>query len=137
MRILLVDDYEPFRACLAKYLAKQGAEVVEAGDGEVALELTRCRRFDVIVLDVEMPTMDGVEMFKRLDPAHAARTLLVTAGGRWEREAWVDRFAGGRVFRKPVDLDRLIKAIESLALVRHLPDVREVSDVLADTTPRN
>ena len=128
MRVLLVDDYQPFRACLAKYLANHGAEVVEAGDGKVALELTRQRGFDVIVLDVEMPTMDGVEMFTRLDPVHAARTLLVTAGGRFEREGWVGRFADDRVFWKPVDLDRLMKAIESLALARHLPDVRDVID---------
>lgn len=116
LRVLLVDDYEPYRACVAHFLrTRLGAEVIEAGDGLVALEHTKAGTFDVILLDIEMPTMDGAETFGRLDPVHAARTLFVTAGGRGEREAWLLRFeAEGRVLRKPVDLDRLTKAMAGL-----------------------
>ena len=115
LRVLLVDDYDPYRACVAHCLRTHlNADVVEARDGLVALEHTRQQTFDVIVLDVEMPQMNGVELFERLTAEHAARTVFVTGGGREERQTWLGQFDPGRVLRKPVDLERLTSVIEAI-----------------------
>ena len=124
-RILLVDDYDPYRACVAHYLRMRlNAEVVEAGDGVAALEQLRERTFDVLVLDVEMPQMDGVELFERVSPELGARTVFVTGGGREERRSWLEQFDSARVLRKPVDLERLRTVISDLAQRRGRIDHR-------------
>jgi CheY-like chemotaxis protein len=114
-RILLVDDYDPYRACVAHYLrTRLNAEVVEARDGLVGLEQARRQNFDVIVLDIEMPQMDGIELFERLTREHAARTVFVTGGGRAEREVWLGQFDPWRVLRKPVCLEKLTAVIKTI-----------------------
>ncbi len=63
VRVLIVDDADPIRLLLKGLLANaQGIDVVgEAGDGAEAIELTRQLRPDVIIMDVTMPVMDGIE----------------------------------------------------------------------------
>jgi len=63
VRVLIVDDADPIRLLLKGLLANaDGIEVVgEAGDGAEAIELTRQLRPDVVVMDVTMPVMDGIE----------------------------------------------------------------------------
>lgn len=65
-RILLVDDEESLRVTLAANLELEGYEVVEAGSGEAALELAERETFDVVLSDIRMPGMNGVELFRAL-----------------------------------------------------------------------
>lgn len=65
-RILIVDDEPPIRRFLKTALAAQGYRVEEAGDGEAALEFLRRNVVDLVILDLGLPGMDGLEVVKRL-----------------------------------------------------------------------
>ncbi|HXG04780.1 MAG TPA: response regulator [Candidatus Binatia bacterium] len=65
-RLLIVDDEEPVRDVLGEYFSSHGYQVETAGTGAEALDLVRSRRPDLVLLDVRMPGLDGVEVLKRL-----------------------------------------------------------------------
>jgi DNA-binding NtrC family response regulator len=83
MRILVVDDEKIKRVTLADDLATQGHDVVTAADGEEALERLAAGRFDVVVTDLKMPKLDGIELLKRIKqgPAPQAEVIMMTAYG--------------------------------------------------------
>jgi DNA-binding response OmpR family regulator len=78
-RILLVDD-EPSVQTLLKYpLAKDGYEVVSAVDGREALERFAEQRFDLVVLDIMLPKLDGIEVCRRLRTRSQVPIIMLTA----------------------------------------------------------
>ncbi|MBN2473786.1 MAG: sigma-54-dependent Fis family transcriptional regulator [Pirellulales bacterium] len=83
MRILVVDDEKIKRVTLADDLVAQGHEVVGAGDGQEALEILNNGRFDVVVTDLKMPRLDGIELLKRIKqgPHAAMGVIMMTAYG--------------------------------------------------------
>ncbi len=84
MRILIVDDEKIKRVTLADDLTAQGHEVDTATDGEEALEKLRGRPFDVVVADVKMPRIDGLELLRRIkqgEQAPATEVIMMTAYG--------------------------------------------------------
>jgi len=83
MRILVVDDEKIKRITLADDLATQGHEVVVAKDGEEALEKLGTSRFDVVVTDLKMPKLDGIELLKRVKegPLAEMAVIMMTAYG--------------------------------------------------------
>jgi len=83
MRILVVDDEKIKRVTLADDLATQGHEVVTAADGAEALVSLQAGRFDVVVTDLKMPKLDGLELLKRIKQGPLARVevIMMTAYG--------------------------------------------------------
>jgi DNA-binding NtrC family response regulator len=83
MKILVVDDEKIKRVTLADDLGVQGHEVVTAGDGEEALARLRAERFDVVVTDLKMPKLDGLELLKRIKqgPLADMEVVMMTAYG--------------------------------------------------------
>jgi DNA-binding NtrC family response regulator len=83
MRILVADDEKIKRVTLADDLATQGHEVVAAADGEAAWELLQAGRFDVVVTDLKMPKLDGIELLKRIKqgPLAGMAVIMMTAYG--------------------------------------------------------
>ncbi|RMG04056.1 MAG: sigma-54-dependent Fis family transcriptional regulator [Planctomycetota bacterium] len=77
MRILVVDDEKIKRITLADDLQSQGYDVVTAEDGEQAMEKLRAERFDVVITDVKMPKVDGMELLKFIKQGDAADTAVV------------------------------------------------------------
>jgi len=78
-RILLVDDEESIRTLLAFPLRKDGYEVVAAIDGQEALDRFRETAFDLVVLDVMMPAVDGLEVCRRLRARSTVPIIMLTA----------------------------------------------------------
>src|SRR6266850_6431775 len=74
-RILIIDDIEDSREMYAFYLEHSGWHVEVASDGEMGLQLALTAPFDVIVMDLAMPKMDGVEVTRRLKTDERTRQI--------------------------------------------------------------
>ena len=112
-RILVVDDEAHARVALEKLLARQGFVVESAKDGAGALAAFAERPFDVVVTDLLMPEMDGVELLRRLRQAQADLPVLVVTADDDISSAVTAMHAGATDYlSKPIDLDALSLAIE-------------------------
>jgi two-component system, OmpR family, response regulator len=88
-RILVVDDDAHIREVLTFALAKAGMETAEAGDGEAALAAVERQRPDLVVLDINMPRMDGLEVCRRLRSSGDLPILFLSS-----RDDEIDRVVG-------------------------------------------
>jgi DNA-binding response OmpR family regulator len=88
-RVLVVDDEPPIRTVLRGYLESDGFKVTEAGDGDAALAAMRAEPADLVLLDVMLPGIDGLEVLRRLRAFSDAFVILVTA-----RTEEVDKLVG-------------------------------------------
>ena len=109
--VLVVDDDKDIRDLLSEALAGEGYSVVAARHGAEALERLRCRRADVILLDLMMPVMDGWQFREAQlrDPALAGIPVVVMSASD---PAGIS--ADARI-TKPVELDLLLATIERVA----------------------
>jgi len=78
-RALVVDDEEPLVRIVGSYLEREGFEVITAGDGEQAVAIAQQERPDVIVLDLMLPGIDGIEACRRIRGFSDAYILMLTA----------------------------------------------------------
>ena len=115
--VLIVDDDRDHADSIADLVAMRGHEVVIAGSDEAGIERFRERDFDLVLMDVKMPGMTGVDAFfelRKLRPD--ARVIMMTG---FSVEQLVDRaVANGAigVLRKPLAIPQLLQAIETLSL---------------------
>jgi DNA-binding response OmpR family regulator len=116
-KVLLVDDEVDFTASLGKVLRRRGFEVERANDGLIALEQITHQSFDVIVLDVKMPGMDGIQVLTEIRKlAITARVILLT--GHLSITDEEDGLKGGAYayLFKPIPILKLVDLIESASL---------------------
>jgi len=112
--VLLVDDEAPIREIMRRYLVADGFQVVEAADGDSALEQFDAHAPDVVVLDVMMPGIDGIEVLRRIRTRSDAYVLMVTA-----RTEETDRLIGLSVgaddyLSKPFSPRELVARVKAL-----------------------
>lgn len=116
MRVLVVDDSERLRQSLAAGLRSQGMAVETAADGVEALALLESLPFDVIVLDLVMPRMDGVRVLRELKPWRSKPRILVLSA----RDLVADRvealdLGADDYLLKPFAFDEVRARIQALA----------------------
>lgn len=116
-RVLVVDDHELGRRAMAMLLDPLGAEIVSAGSGASALEILGIETFDLVLLDVTMAGMDGMETCRRLRAApgpNQAVPVLAVTGLTEDKDVVACRAAGMNGWvAKPIDARQLYDAIES------------------------
>jgi CheY-like chemotaxis protein len=112
--VLIVDDDARIRALMARLLETSGYSAVEAADGKEALARMRQRRPCVILLDLQMPIMDGWEFRRQqlADPELADVPVICVTGFYDSSDLF--RSAGVRCFTKPVQLSALLAAIRDV-----------------------
>jgi DNA-binding response OmpR family regulator len=111
--ILVVDDEPPIRELLKKYLSTRGYQVRVAAGGQQALDLVDQKSPDLIVLDVHMPGMNGIEVLRRLRAKnYAGGVLLLTASVDETLLREGLELGSVDVLGKPVDLERLELVIQ-------------------------
>ncbi|MGH7549062.1 MAG: hybrid sensor histidine kinase/response regulator [Gemmatimonadales bacterium] len=114
LRVLIVDDEEGVRRPMARFLARRGAHVEEAGDGEEAQAKLAAQAPDVILADLRMPRMGGVELYAKLEetrPELAARVLFLSGDISQLAEPGNTPVARERVLVKPVELTEIERRI--------------------------
>ncbi|HEX8026087.1 MAG TPA: response regulator transcription factor, partial [Candidatus Limnocylindrales bacterium] len=106
-RILLVEDDEPTRSALVRELVAHGFAVDSVADGRTALERWEARRPDVILLDLGLPDIDGLEIIRRV--RRDAATPIVILSGRFEEREKVEALDRGAddYVTKPFGSDEL------------------------------
>lgn len=105
-RLLIVDDIADNRAILLRRFQRHGFEVVEADSGQKALELIDSQEFDLVLLDVMMPGIDGIETLKRIrnqKSASALPVIMVTAKSESENIVESLGLGANDYITKPVD----------------------------------
>jgi len=112
IKILVVDDEEPLRRLLKKELSRKGFFVETATDGESALSFLKEATFDVILLDIVMPGIDGISLMKRMKTDPSSPVIIVLTG-RATVETAVEAMKNGAYdyLTKPYKLDELVIVI--------------------------
>jgi len=124
--ILVVDDDESVQVLMRVLLTRKGYGVEVASDGERALAELRSSHYDVILLDLMMPCMNGFEVvreLKALSPEVLRRTIIFTAVSDSTLRTF-DSDAVFRVIRKPFDVKTLLGTVEE-CLAQKLPPVED------------
>ena len=125
-RILVVDDESDIRSLIERYADREGHEVTTASDGLQAVELCRVNDFDIIIMDIMMPEMDGFTACKEIKKSKDIPVLMLSARGEE-----YDKLFG---FEVGVD-DYVIKPFspkELMARVNVIVSRHKKSDVSAD-----
>jgi len=113
-RILVVEDDRPVAAMLERVLGTEGYDVDVAGDGNEALRRARERPFDLVVLDLMLPGLDGIAVCRRLRATSPIPILVLTARGRTEdRVRGLDSGADDYV-GKPFHNEELLARVRAL-----------------------
>lgn len=121
--ILVVDDEKDFRDLMVKRLSRQKYGVCGAAGGEEALAIVRDRIFDVALVDLKMPGMDGLELLRRLrSVTPETEVIILTGHGSTETAVEAMKMGAYDYLTKPVDLQELQvlleKAVEKASLRR-------------------
>jgi DNA-binding response OmpR family regulator len=116
-RILFVDDEEQIRKLLSTWLARHGYEVTVANDGWEALKAIRTKAPDLVITDVNMPNMNGLELTRRLRADHrTARIPVIMLSARKQADDVLTGYAEGadEYIPKPVEMAVLAAKVEVL-----------------------
>lgn len=112
-KILIVDDDVNFAVTLAKVLTVKGYEVTTADSGFRAVELVKERPFDIVIMDVKMPVMNGVEAHKKMKAMRPGMTvILMTAFSMEDLIKEAMREGAYAVLQKPFDITTIVNMIE-------------------------
>jgi DNA-binding NtrC family response regulator len=114
--VLIVDDEADFLAATAKTLSRRGFDVQTAPDGETALRMLGERRYAAVVLDVRMPGMRGIEVYRRINAGWPGLPIIVMTGDATREQAF--DFSQLGVFAylsKPCDVETLADTINRAA----------------------
>lgn len=112
-RVLLVDDEEEFLKALGERLAARNLEVTTATSGEMALEIVAARQVDVIVLDLAMPGMDGLQTLERIRAENPeVEIIMLTGHGTISTTVSAMKLGAENYLEKPVPLPTLLASIE-------------------------
>ncbi len=145
--ILIVDDQPINVQLLKRKLERANLRVITAYSGVEALDLVRTNRPDLILLDVMMPDMDGIEVCQRLQASEDTRTIpVIFVTARTSKEGKIEGLNVGAVdyITKPIDLDETLARVqtqlrfvainrEMIELQRRLVDARRASTIGAVT----
>lgn len=137
-RILLVEDHHDLAETVVDFLESMGCLVDYAADGMTGLHLARNEKFDVIVLDVMLPGMDGLSLCRQLREQHGAQTPVIMMTARDELQDKLAGFESGAddYLVKPFDLPELVARITSLVRRHQGQVVKEqlsIGDLKLDT----
>ncbi len=123
LKILVVDDSQDNQDLICKFLEQTGAQMTTASDGAQALEKVAHSDFDIILLDIQMPKVDGYQTIKKLREGGKKMPIIaLTAHALKEERLKAIRFGFNTYVTKPIDRNLLIQSIGQLTnIVQNKP----------------
>ena len=111
--ILIVDDEDGIRESLGSLLRDEGYEVASVASGEECLELTSHREFDLILLDVWLKKMDGIEVLSQIQSRDEPPVVIMISGhGKIEMAVRATKLGAFDFIEKPLSLERLLVLLQ-------------------------
>lgn len=142
--ILIIDDEKAIRKTLSEILSFEGYDIVEAADGEEGLKLFKDKTYDVVLCDIKMPKLDGMEFLQKATE-HNPDVPIIMISGHGNIETAVEAVKKGAYdfIQKPPDLNRLLITIrnakERNSLVTETRSLKRkvsrVQDMIGESTP--
>lgn len=142
--ILIIDDEKAIRKTLIEILSYEGYKIDEAGDGEEGFRKFREKEYDVILCDIKMPKMDGIEFLEKAKELNPDIPIIMISGhGTIETAVEAVKKGAYDYISKPPDLNRLLitirNAMDKTSLVAETKvlkrKVSKVQDMIGDSTP--
>jgi two-component system, NtrC family, nitrogen regulation response regulator NtrX len=120
-KLLIVDDEESIRQTLRSVLEEEGFAASVADSAEAALEILKSETFDVILLDIWLPQMDGLEALKRIrEDDNAPEIIMISGHGTIETAVRATKLGAYDFLEKPLSIAK------TLTLIRHAIDARRL-----------
>jgi len=121
-KLLVIDDEARVRKTIRLALERAGHDVVEAENGRAGLQVIRTGEFDLIITDILMPEMEGLETIRALREGGSGinsgiKVLAISGGGRWNNAeclAMAKKFGANDILRKPFSLTELLGKVSQL-----------------------
>src|SRR5687768_6005607 len=142
--ILIIDDEKAIRKALTEILSAEGYKTDEAGDGEEGLKKFKERSYDVVLCDIKMPKLDGIEFLQKAGEANSDVPIIVISG-HGNIDTAVDAVKKGAFdyISKPPDLNRLLitlrNAMDRTSLVAETKvlkrKVSRVQEIIGESAP--
>ncbi len=142
--ILIIDDEKAIRKTLSEILSYEGYKIDEAGDGEEGFRKFREKEYDVILCDIKMPKMDGIEFLEKAKEANPDLPIIMISGhGTIETAVEAVKKGAYDYISKPPDLNRLLitirNAMDKTSLVAETKvlkrKVSRVQDMIGESMP--
>jgi DNA-binding NtrC family response regulator len=112
LKVLIVDDEKEFADSLAERLALRKLQTKVVYDGEQALEAVQTEKPDVMILDLRMPGMDGLEVLRKVKKSQPDIDVVILTGHGADKDEEAALRLGATAFlKKPIDLDQLVGAV--------------------------
>ena len=133
IRLLIVDDEEDLVEYLSKRFTRHGVEVTGVTSGPEAVRAVKGSHFDVAVLDLKMPDMDGIEVLGEIkDEQPYIEVIMLTGHGSIEAALASGREDAFKFIAKPHDFDKLLEVVKEAAELKRTRQKEDYLDALND-----
>jgi DNA-binding NtrC family response regulator len=127
IRLLVVDDEAGFCEFISHYLQSRGYQVTVALRAKEALEILRREKFDIVLADIMMPSMDGLEMLRRIRESDSdAVVVMMTAYASLDKAMKAIAYGATDLLIKPFEFDRLMEVLDNSLKGRKSPSSSEL-----------
>lgn len=124
--ILIVDDESSIRKTLRSLLSEEGYKVSEVGDGKTALQFLNKETPDIVLLDIWMPGMDGLEVLKEVKSLSSCSVIMMSGHGTIETAVKATKLGASDFIEKPLSLDKLLLSIKNLIALHQLEEENKI-----------
>jgi len=115
LSVLIVEDDDLYRELLIKYFTNKSFDVTAVTNGLEAFQETEKKEFGIVITDIKMPIMDGIELLKKLkDKNRTSNVIVITAHG--EMDSYVKALNWGvfEYLHKPIDINELSAVVDKI-----------------------
>ena len=111
-KVLIVDDQNGIRILLVEVFSSEGYETFQAANGKAALEIVKMHAPDLVLLDMKIPGMDGLEILKHINQMNPdIKVIMMTAYGELDMIKEATDLGALMHFTKPFDIDEMRQAV--------------------------